>query len=33
MYRITISDNDFWFLMEETLNYACTCFNIYQKKS
>ena len=31
MYRITISDNDFWFLIEETLNYACTCFNIYQK--
>ena len=24
-YRITISDNDFWFLMDNTMAYVCIC--------
>ena len=24
-YRITISDNDFWFLMDNTMTYVCSC--------
>lgn len=24
-YRITISDNDFWFLMDNTIIYVCSC--------
>ena len=28
-FRVTISDNDFWFLMEQTLNYVCNCLPSY----
>lgn len=29
IYRITISDNDFWFLMDHILDYLSECFNTY----
>ena len=29
IYRITISDNDFWFLMDHILDYLSECFNSY----
>lgn len=31
IYRITIADNDFWFLMNETMNHVSKWFYNYQK--
>jgi hypothetical protein len=32
-YRITISDNDFWFLMDNTIKYVCFCLKFKPYKT
>jgi len=32
-YRITISDNDFWFLMDNTITYVCFCLKFEPYKT
>jgi hypothetical protein len=32
-YRITISDNDFWFLMDNTMAYVCFCLKFEPYKT
>lgn len=32
-YRITISDNDFWFLMDNTITYVCSCLKFEPYKT
>ena len=32
-YRITISDNDFWFLMDNTVKYVCFCLKFEPYKT